>query len=250
MTTEKLCLKWNDFQDMIQASFEELRGDNDFTDVTLACEDQSIKAHKVILSACSPFFRKLLKTHSHPHPLIYMRGMKSNDLTAMVDFIYLGEASMFQEQLESFLALAEELQLRGLDGSSEEKSEEHPNESFTHDERRADLNQKLNTNEGVVSNVKYESKIFGGEMVPLQRKAKLNSIIEPDTLAHIQSMIEKQINGFLCTNCGHKSNNIGHMKEHVEKHIKGLEYLCNLCNKVYRSSASLRMHNCSSIYRN
>ena len=95
MTDEKLCLKWNDFQDLVQVSFAELRNDTDFTDVTLACEDQNIKVHKVILSTC-PFFKKLLKTQLHPQPLIYMRGMKSRDLTAIVDFIYLGEASVFQ----------------------------------------------------------------------------------------------------------------------------------------------------------
>ena len=121
MTDEKLCLKWNDFQDLVQASFVELRNDTDFTDVTLVCEDQSIKAHKVVLSACSPFFKNLLKTHLHPHPLIYMKGMKSCDLTAIVDSNYLGEANIFQEQLECFLALAEELELKGLNGSSDEK---------------------------------------------------------------------------------------------------------------------------------
>ena len=104
MTNEKLCLKWNDFQDIVQASFAELRNDTDFTDVTLACEDQSIKAHKVVLSSCSPFFKRLLKSHQHPQPLIYMRGVKSSVLTAIVDFIYLGEANVFQEHLESFLA--------------------------------------------------------------------------------------------------------------------------------------------------
>ena len=248
MTDEKLCLKWNDFQDIVQTSFAELRSDIDFTDVTLACEDQSIKAHKVILSACSPFFKKLLKNQSHPHPLIYMRGMKSNDLTAMIDFIYLGEASMFQEQLESFLSLAEELELRGLDGRSEEKAEERPKESFTQNERHAD--QKRFTTEDVVSDVKYKSKSFQGEMLPIQTNARLNSIVEPDTMAQIQSIIEKQSDGFFCKNCGHKSKNIGHMKEHVEKHIQGLEYPCNLCCKVYRSFASLRMHKCSSNYGN
>ena len=95
MTNEKLCLKWNDFQDIIQVSFEELKSDNDFTDVTLACEDQSIKAHKVILSACSPFFKRLLKAHPNPQPLIYMRGIKTSDLVAVVDFIYQGEANIY-----------------------------------------------------------------------------------------------------------------------------------------------------------
>ena len=113
MTTEKLCLVWNDFQSHVQVSFGELRTDTDFTDVTLACEDQSIKAHKVVLSACSPFFKKLLKNHPHPQPLIYMKGIKTSSLTAIIDFLYLGEANVFQEELDSFLALAEELQLKG-----------------------------------------------------------------------------------------------------------------------------------------
>ena len=123
MKTEKLCLKWHDFQDHIQASFEELRSDNDFTDVTLACEDQSIKAHKVILSACSPFFQNLLKSHPNPQPLIYMRGVKTSDLVAVVNFIYEGEANIYQDQLESFLALAEELELKGLSERSKEVGE-------------------------------------------------------------------------------------------------------------------------------
>ena len=114
MTAEKLCLVWNDFQSHVQVSFGELRTDTNFTDVTLACEDQSIKAHKVVLSTSSPFFKKLLKTYSHPQPLIYMKGMKAISLMAVIDFLYLGEANVFQEELDSFLALAEELQLKVL----------------------------------------------------------------------------------------------------------------------------------------
>ena len=142
MTDEKLCLKWNDFQGLVQVSFGELRTDTDFTDVTLACEDQSIKAHKVVLSACSPFFKKLLKTHAHPQPLIYMKGMNSSSLTAIIDFLYLGEANIFQEELDNFLALAEELQLKGLEGNSEENVPKHPTETFDHAETGAEVNRK------------------------------------------------------------------------------------------------------------
>ena len=103
MEDERLRLKWGDFQENLQTYFNELRGDSDFTDVTLVCEDQSIKVHKLVISACSPFFKRLLKSHPNPQPLIYMRGVKAKDLTALVDFIYLGEASIVQEQLKRFL---------------------------------------------------------------------------------------------------------------------------------------------------
>ena len=69
--SEKLCLKWNDFQENVNSAFGNLREDNEFADVTLACEDgQQIEAHKVILAASSPFFQTLLKRNKHPHPLI------------------------------------------------------------------------------------------------------------------------------------------------------------------------------------
>ena len=113
--SEKLCLQWNDFKDNITSSFGELREDKDLTDVTLVCEDgRQVEGHKVILAASSPFFMELLKKNRHPHPLIYMRGLKSENLSAIIDFLYFGEANVLQANLESFLALAEELRLKGL----------------------------------------------------------------------------------------------------------------------------------------
>ena len=113
--SEKLWLKWDDFQESINKSFTNLRQDETFSDVTLVCEDgQKIEAHKVILSASSPFFLKLLKENKHPHPLVFMRGVTSKVLEAMMDFFYNGEANVCQDSLDDFLSLAGELELRGL----------------------------------------------------------------------------------------------------------------------------------------
>jgi len=238
MTNESLCLNWNDFKDLVKVSFEELRTDTDFTDVTLACEDQSIKAHKVVLSACSPFFKKLLKTYPHPKPLIYMNGMKASSLKAIIDFLYLGEANVFQEELDSFLALAEELQLKGLEGNSEENVPKHPTETFDHAERVAEVNRKQNLPERRIPNVKLEKL----NLAKYQQKPKQDSLIEPATMAKIESMIEKREGGYYCTNCGYTTKKLFNMREHVEKHIEGLEYPCNLCKKILRSSTTLRHH--------
>ena len=122
--TEKLCLQWNEFHDSLKSAFGNLRDDPDFADVTLACEDgQQVEAHKVILAASSPFFQRLLGRNKHAHPMIYMRGMKSDDLLAIVDFLYRGEANVLQENLNSFLSIAEELQLKGLMGRTDENLE-------------------------------------------------------------------------------------------------------------------------------
>ena len=92
---EKLCLKWNDFQENVNTAFGSLREEKEFADVTLDCEDgKQIEAHKVILAASSPFFENLLKRNKHPCPLIYMRGIKSENLLACYDMIIMSAKSI------------------------------------------------------------------------------------------------------------------------------------------------------------
>jgi len=114
MASEKFCLRWNDFETNISTAFRELRDDKDFFDVTLACNGDQIQAHKVILSACSPFFRNILRRNPHQHPLLYLKGVKYSDLQSVLNFMYHGEVNVAQEELNSFLSVAEELSVKGL----------------------------------------------------------------------------------------------------------------------------------------
>ena len=123
-SAENLCLRWNDFEQNITSTFGALRQDRDFVDVTLVSEDgQTIELHKVVLAASSPFFLQVLKkSNGSQHPWIMMRGTRFEDLAAIVDFLYFGEANVVQENLDGFLALAAELQLKGLSGKEEDKA--------------------------------------------------------------------------------------------------------------------------------
>ena len=122
-SSEKFHLVWNNFSDNASQSIHGLRGDTDFTDVTLVGEDRrQVEAHRVILASSSPFFKEVLKGVRHPHPLLYMKGVNECSLTSLLDFIYNGEVRLEQARLHSFLALAEELEVKGLvkDDSREE----------------------------------------------------------------------------------------------------------------------------------
>jgi len=114
MGSEKFCLKWNDFESNISVAFRELREDKDFFDVTVMCDDDQIQAHKVILSACSPFFKSVLRRNNHQHPLLYIKGVKFKELQAVLNFMYHGEVNVAQEELNTFLAVAEDLKIKGL----------------------------------------------------------------------------------------------------------------------------------------
>jgi len=115
-TSEKFCLRWNDFESNISVAFRELREEKDFFDVTLSVGPghQHIQAHKLILSACSPFFRGVLRQNPHAHPLLYLKGVGFSELQAVLNFMYHGEVNVAQEELNTFLAVAEELQVKGL----------------------------------------------------------------------------------------------------------------------------------------
>ena len=72
---QQFCLRWNDFQTNMVASFKHLRDEKSFTDVTIASDGQSCKAHKMILSACSPYFKTLLEENPAKHPIIILKDV-------------------------------------------------------------------------------------------------------------------------------------------------------------------------------
>ena len=113
ITDEKLSLQWNDFRTNITSAFKDLRLDHDFTNVTLACEDGQFDVHKLVLISSSPFFKNLLKRNKHNHPLIYMKGIRFEDLSTLMDLIYQGEAIVDRANIDNFLALGRELQMKG-----------------------------------------------------------------------------------------------------------------------------------------
>ncbi|CAH0716633.1 unnamed protein product, partial [Brenthis ino] len=111
---QQFCLRWNNYQTNLATCFDQLLQTESFVDVTLACEGQSLKAHKVVLSACSPYFQTLFMDNPCRHPIIIMRDIKYCDLKAVVDFMYRGEINVSQDQITALLKVAETLKIRGL----------------------------------------------------------------------------------------------------------------------------------------
>ena len=111
---QKKSLRWSDYEANISGGLRELRENKDFFDVSLTYDDGLISAHKVIISACSSIFLNVLGRNPYQHPHLYMRGVRYTDLKAVLDFMYNGEVSIYEEELTSFLALAEELRVKGL----------------------------------------------------------------------------------------------------------------------------------------
>ena len=244
--SEKLCLKWNEFQENLNSTFGVLRSDKEFVDVTLACEDGTqVETHKVILASSSPFFMEILKKNKHPHPLIYMRGMKADELVAMLDFLYFGEANVNQEYLDNFLLLAEELKLKGLTGSTENNCK-YKTETLSQKEfvpKKQELVPNIvNSMERkqIPAEERFSSKMpvaIVGEDVQLLDE-QIKSMMEIG-----ENMVTpgaKQ-NGWLCRVCG-KEGFRANVMTHIEaKHISSnVKHSCDICGKNSRFVCGLK----------
>ncbi|XP_064474495.1 longitudinals lacking protein, isoforms H/M/V-like isoform X2 [Ornithodoros turicata] len=127
MGSQQFCLKWKSHYNNLLSALDQLLFSESFTDVTLACEGLTLKAHKAVLSACSPFFQGLFVENKCQHPIVILKDFKYAELRAIVDFMYHGEVNVSREHLSSLLKAAEALQVKGLTdltGDTPELSEE------------------------------------------------------------------------------------------------------------------------------
>ena len=246
---EKLCLQWNDFRDNVSSAFGDLRDDKEFTDVTLACEDgQQVEAHKVVLLSSSPFFLNLLKRNKHPHPLVYMRGLKHENLLSMVDFLYHGEANVYQENLDIFLAMADELQLKGLKKGEEEEVETIQEKVANRPISQGSANNTITTSKhkttlhGPKKEVATSSiteialSNFSTDLVELDQKVKSMMTTSENRIGK-QNKRER-----ICKVCG-KEGHWMTIKNHIEaKHLTDISIPCNACDKILNTRAALVMH--------
>ena len=261
--SEKLCLQWDDFGINIRKSVESLRTTTDFADVTLACEDgHQIEAHKIILAASSQFFQNILKTNKHSHPLIFMRGVKSEELNAIIDYLYCGETSIYQEDLENFLKIAQELQLDGL-GCLQEQDEtkddlplnlkdlKSESTETKHDISLPPLqNPKQTKPRKQVRKAHSKRKTTNGIKMKISKSAMATNEQELDetvksmmeTSENMFPMGQKKTKGRICKVCrkeGHPTD----IRRHIEAyHLEGIAISCNFCGKILKSRHTLRHH--------
>jgi hypothetical protein len=144
-TEEQYHLRWNDYHSSLTKCFRDLRDNEEMLDVTIISGGETFKAHKLVLSACSPMFKTMLqKTKTHPvvQPIVFLHGVRNCDIAAILDFMYNGEVSINQEDLRPFLAVAEDLRVRGLtemelDQRPAENEESEPEETSRRERSRS-----------------------------------------------------------------------------------------------------------------
>ena len=278
MSTEKFRLKWNDFESNISTAFKELRADCELFDCTLSAGGKKIQAHKLILSACSSFFRHVFKDNVHQHPLIYLRGVSSSDLMSVLDFMYHGEVRVCQSELNQFLALAEDLEIKGLTQTSGPQSQTRslppdgdrvrpfPTITSPNSQTIVEIKSEAPPSSGAPSTNENDS--FSEEfeeqqqsrydkrdtedgnyhqLEPVNCEAKLGSaILELDSpYSDVVSKHALAIGGgkYSCNLCHINARDKYNMRRHLETtHDLSTGYQCELCRKQFKAKHQLTVH--------
>ena len=153
---EKFCLKWNDFQQNITTTYLNLRKHDDLFDVTLVSDDgKQFASHKLVLASSSDFLQSIIHNSKSKHLdfFIYLAGVGSVELQYVLDYIYAGEVQLYQEELDTFLDIAQKLKIKGLIGNEEGSKSKVTEEEFIPKET-VHTNQFFN----VAKNEVYEEK--------------------------------------------------------------------------------------------
>ena len=246
--SEKFSLKWNDYQSNWNKALNELQKDTDLSDVTLISDDKvNFSAHKILLSSCSNLFKFILKSNTQANPLLYLGGVNSVNLGFILDYIYHGEVNIYQEQLESFLESKEKLEIQGLLGDNEDNLN-NLNEEQEQDIRHMKYEDNVQPEDkNLVRMDKQENKI-GRQYTRSSSKDVIkfdvSSLTSEEIEKKMKELYEKTDEGWRCLACGHtnKGRMSSNIRMHVETHLDGLKYTCNICNKEFRCRFDLNNH--------
>ena len=248
--SEKFCLKWNDFHSNASKSFGLFRNEDYLHDVTLVSDDHhQMSAHKLVLSACSEFFKDIFKNNnkSNAQTILCLDGIAADDLKNIMDYIYNGEVNIFQDDLDRFLGVAQRLKLEGLMENKDNKQE-------VHDDFIEDTSNSKEENTAEVPYVHVErnkTNITNGREVTKVDKILVSTsegFSVSEVKERVKQYMEKATNGkFRCTICGKEA--VGEVKNaktnlmnHVETHLEGLSFPCQLCGKTFRSRNAFNIH--------
>ena len=217
---------------------KELMMNEDFSDVTLVTEDKKqIKANISILSACSPVFKDVLKKEKHSSPIMFLRGIQYSEMESIMQFVYLGEATFYEERIDEFLAVAKLLEIKELCNAdietNDDLTEVLPPETPTEEMRKAseekNIIDQVPQTKGLHQNVKYAC-----DQCDYQAKYKIS------LTRHIQ--VKHEGVKYACDQCDYQATRQSHLTVHIQSKHEGVKHACDQCDYVAAWKSEIARH--------
>ena len=247
---EEVTLSSTDFEMKIVESFKSLRKENDFFDVTIACDDDQIEAHRVVLAACSPVLKNIFQRHKQTHPVVYLKGTRMENLRSVINFMYNGEANISKLNLNQFLEIAEDLKVRGLCKETDNTLFERQLENSVDYEKVDDFDFLTDADYKVDSFTDVACKVEIDVLKKTKKMKRKKVDVKSEDISALDIEIEKLMHQsghskdrlWHCDVCYKSDPNKRKIKEHVETHIRGFTHSCDNCDTVSKSRAALKKH--------
>ena len=257
-------LSWHSYSDHLTDMLREMMASREFADVTLVTDDkQQIRAHRSVLSACSPVFKNILQIDSNnPNPIIYLRGIQHSEMESIMQFIYLGETRLSGERASEFLAVSKELDIKELSSNVEmnyptvkveeeveEESERENNEDHANNIAEDVSEDHLVSNEDS-SNAKpkkQKAKKAAKQHVKAEENVKFQCQDCGKIFNKRQSLWQhtKTNHGgkkHACDKCDYQASTQQHLTVHTQSMHDGVKYPCDQCGKQFTQKSHMKIH--------
>jgi len=218
---EQFNLNWKTYSDHLKEMMEALLNSNVSADVTLVCNDRSkLKAHKFVLSACSPVFQSIINDMpQRENSFIYLRGVQSQEMKSILQFMYLGQATFYHDKMNEFLNVAKSFQIKEIN-----KDVEY-NDVDTFKGQENEENNLLNNFDI------YDSSI--------------NQRYVPEDIGETDTKVvgyKNEAGNYQCGKCEKKFAYSCGLNRHSESAHEGVRYPCNKCNHTFTLKVNLMKH--------
>ena len=220
MNPEKYTLTWQSHPDYLTEIMQEMITSENFTDVTIVTDDKkTIKAHRNILSACSPVFKNILQMDiTNSHPVIYLRGIQYSEIESILQFVYLGEAKFYEDRMNELLLVSKNLEIRELS----KNVEIDPAASIKNQQDITDAVDHTNITEEEQGSIMESEPSYDKEVK--------------------RSKIIKVGSKFQCPQCDKAFSWNSHVHAHIRSVHEGVKYACNQCDYQATRQSLLTTH--------
>ena len=242
MHQEKYSLTWHTYSDHLKSMMKELMMNEDFSDVTLVTEDKKqIKANISILSACSPIFREVLKKEKNSSTIMFLRGIQYSEIESILQFIYLGEATFYEERMDEFLAVAKSLEIKELCNAKAESNDEPEEEPSTTDPGTSKENWKEQriASDHIREQPTQERGVLGVngkyECEPCRKTFSRRGLDNHKQTVH-------QGVKYACDQCDSQFTQQSDLTRHIQSKHEGVKYACDQCDYQATQQNNLGRH--------
>ena len=255
MHPEKCSLTWDTYSHHLKSMMKELMMNGDFSDVTIVTEDRKqLKANIHILSACSPVFKDMLKKEKNSSPIMYLRGIQYSEMESILQYIYLGEATFFEERMNEFLAVAKLLEIKGLCSDENEtyvKPDDEPSlsETVTSAEKLEENNVLFDFKTNIdtsADNIASNSADLS-DSADKSESADMSDISEKFTIArkNVKTKKRRRVNvnrKHECEQCHKTFHDSSSLRRHRRAVHEGVKYACDQCDYQANLQSNLNVH--------